>query len=146
MSTTDGQTAQLPIWSWATSTCFAFTARTSAAWARSRAKARTRLSLSRQVWQCVCVCVHAVQYEVHKFSFTLGAETPRVMCHIFCSDLWGSTKFACPPTLLHRPGAQTNPLQGEGGVLCAQVHSAPGWQICSGRLQHCHQLRRQRLP
>lgn len=86
---------------------------------------------------CVCVCWNVffphitgdIEYTSH-----------------FCSDLWVLTTFSCPPTLLHRPGVKTKPLQGEGRVLFAQVYSASGWQICGGRIQHCHQLCCPRLP
>lgn len=87
------------------------------------------------MYSTVCVCAFIVSIA---FYTNIG-------CHI-SADLWGLTKFACTPTFLHRPGVQNKPLQGEERVLCAQVYSATGWQICSGRLQHCHQLRRQRLP
>lgn len=72
------------------------------------------------------------------------ANPNRFKCHIdFFLFLIVLLCFATP---VYRPGAQREPVPGEGHVLCAKVYSALGGQICGGGLQHRHQLRRQRFP
>ncbi len=121
MSTTDGQTAQLPIWSWATNTCSASTVKTSAAWARSRATARTRLSLPRQVWQCahvqcsmfVSVCLFVVWIA---FYTNIGR-------HI-SADLWGLTNLPALPPFSIGLETKVNPYK-EMDVSCVPKFTQP---------------------